>query len=59
MWHQDPSYDCFHTQLIYRQAKLALAVLRRKAVDFHDSFANVRAYVYRLLLRSLRIPKRS
>ena len=53
-WHRDPSYDSFHTQRTYRQAQLTLVVLPRKAVDFHESFANVRGNVYRLLLRSLR-----
>ena len=54
-WHRDPLYNCFHTQRTYRQAQLALVVLPRKAMDFCDCFANVRANVSRLLLRSLRI----
>ena len=58
-WHWDPLHDFFHTQCTYHQAQLALAVLPRKAANFHDSFANVRANVYRLLLRSLRILYRS
>ena len=39
----------------YRQAQLALAVIPQEAADFCDRFANVRANVYRLLLRPLRI----
>ena len=53
--HQVPSYDCFHTQSTYCQAQLALVVIPRKAVGFRARFANERANVYRLLLRSLKI----
>ena len=51
------TYTCIllYTGKSHQAAQLALAVHPRKAADSHDSFIKVRANVYRLLLRSLRI----